>query len=147
LVALALRVLRVELAGGSFPVRHDVCRQHAGSRQRCQTLWYYAGIGELAADDEGNGCFGDRGLIPSERTQPSLGFRRAYGDEAPVLQVEGRRRGGADSHQLADLVVAQGGGRVEVLGGAAAQDAFDDAGGHSDSVVRGDSVGHGDSYG
>ena len=87
-------------------------------------------IGQLAADDEGHGCFGDRGLIPGDRTEPSLGFRRAHGDEAPVLQVEGCRGGGADTHQLADLVVAQGGGGVVILGGAAAQDAFDDGVGH-----------------
>src|SRR5215469_5642842 len=46
------------------------------------------------------------------------------------LHVEGRRRGRADSHQLADLVVAQGGGRVVILGGATAQDTFDDGIGH-----------------
>src|SRR5258708_40168547 len=93
-------------------------------------------MGQPDAGDEGNGCFGDRGLIPSDRTQPSFGFRRAYGDEAPVLQVEGCRRGGSDSHQLADLVVAQGGGRVVVLGGAAAYDSFDDGGVHRDSYGR-----------
>src|SRR3546814_4284943 len=42
----------------------------------------------------------------------SLGFRRAYRDEAQVPQVEGYRCGGGDFHQLADLVVAQGDGRV-----------------------------------
>src|SRR5258707_563051 len=82
----------------------------------------------------------DGGLIPGDRTQPSLGFRRAYGDEAPVLHVEGCRRGGGDSHQHADLVVAQGDGRVVILGGAAAYDRFDDGVGHGD-------FGHGDSYG
>src|SRR3546814_2308371 len=78
-----------------------------------------------------------RGLIPSDRPQPSFGLRRAYGDEAPVLQVEGCRRGSADPHQLADLVVVQGGDRVVVLGGAAAQDTFYDGVGHGHSVYHG----------
>src|SRR6266849_7590887 len=141
LVAPALRVLHIQIACGNLPIRHRLCRHDARLHQWCQALWYYGGIGQLAADDEGNGCFGDRGLMPSNRMQPSLCFRRTYGDEAPVLQVEGRRRGGADSHQLADLVVAQGGSRVVVLGGAAAQDAFDDGVGHRDSVAHGDSCG------
>jgi hypothetical protein len=95
---LALRVLEIQIACGDFPIRHQLCRHDARFHHRCQALWYYAGIGQLAADDEGNGSIGDRVLIPSDRTQPSLGFRRAYGDEAPVLQVEGCRRGGGDSH-------------------------------------------------
>jgi hypothetical protein len=135
LVALALRVLHVQIACGDFPFRHHLFLHDARFHHRCQALWYYAGIGQLAADDEGNSCLGDHGLIPGDRTQPSLGFRLAYGDEAPVLHVEGCQRGGGDSHQLIDLVVAQGDGRVVVLGGAAAQDTFDDG------------VGHGASYG
>ena len=43
----------------------------------------------------------------------------------------------ADSHQLADLVVAHDGGRVVILGGATAQDAFDDGVGHGHSVGHG----------
>jgi hypothetical protein len=42
-----------------------------------------------------------RRLIPRDRMQASLGFRRPRSDEAPVLQVEGCRRSGADSHLLA----------------------------------------------
>jgi hypothetical protein len=55
--------------------------------------------------------------------------------------VEGCRRGGGDSHQLADLVVGQVDGRVVVLGGSAAQDTFDDGVGHDESVGHGDSCG------
>src|SRR3546814_12839760 len=102
---------------------------------------FRCGIGQRAADDEGNGCFGGRRLSPSDRTQPGLGFRRAYGDEAPILRVERCRRGGADSHQLADLVVTQGGSRVVVLGGAATQDSFDDGVDHSDYVGNSGSTG------
>src|SRR3546814_19779049 len=47
-------------------------------------------------------------------------------DEAQVPQVEGCRCGGGEFHQLADLVVAQGDGRVVQLGGAAARAAFDE---------------------
>src|SRR3546814_19482146 len=89
----------------------------------------------VAAEDEGDGRIGDLGLIPGDSTQPSLGFRRAYRDEAQVPQVEGYRCGGGDFHQLADLVVAQGDGRVVQLGGDADRRAFDDG------------VGQGCSYG
>src|ERR1700730_10840781 len=58
---------------------HGTSGHDARFHHRCQALWYYAGIGQLAADDEGNGCIGDRGLIPGDRKQPSLGLRRAYG--------------------------------------------------------------------
>ncbi|MNR31873.1 hypothetical protein D3C85_1494140 [compost metagenome] len=87
----------------------------------------------MAADDEGNGCFGDWRLIPGDRAQPGFGFWRAYCDEAPVLYMEGGWRGGADLHQLTDLVVAQSGGWVVVLGGAATDDTFDDGIDHDGS--------------
>ena len=51
LVALALRVLHVQIACGDFPFRHHLFRHDARFHQRCQALWYYAGIGRLAADD------------------------------------------------------------------------------------------------
>jgi len=53
------------------------------------------------------------------------------------------RRGSADSDQLADLVVAQGAGRVAVLRGASAQDTFDDSVGHGHSVGQGSPMGEG----
>ncbi len=68
LVALALRVLHIQIACGDFPFRHHLCWHDARFHQRCQALWYYAGIGQLTADDEGNGRFGDCGLIPGDRT-------------------------------------------------------------------------------
>ena len=79
-------MIEIQAACGDFPIRHQRRRHDARFHHRCQTLWYYVGIGQLAADDEGNGCFGDGGLIPGNRTQPSLGFGRAYGDEAMKRQ-------------------------------------------------------------
>ena len=40
-------------------------------------------------------------------------------------------------YELADLVVAQGGGGIVILGGATAQDTFDDGVGHGHSVGHG----------
>jgi hypothetical protein len=51
-----------------------------------------------------------------------LGFGRAHGDEAPILEIEGRRRGGGDAHQFVDLVVAQRRSRVIQADGRAAQE-------------------------
>ena len=97
---------------------------------------FHAGVGQLAAEDEGGGCVGGRGLISDDWTQPCFGFRRAYADDALVLHVDGCRLGGAASQQLAILVVAQGDGRVALLGGATAQDTFDDGVGHGHSFGR-----------
>ena len=51
LVARALRVLEIQTACGDFPIRHHHRRHDARFRQRCQALWYYGGIGQLAEDD------------------------------------------------------------------------------------------------
>jgi hypothetical protein len=48
---VALGVLEIQTACGDFPIRHHLCRHDARFHQRCQALWYYAGIGQLAADD------------------------------------------------------------------------------------------------
>src|SRR3546814_8895141 len=50
LVAPALRVFHIQIARGNFPFRHHLSRHDARFHQRCQALWYYAGIDQLTAD-------------------------------------------------------------------------------------------------
>ena len=71
---------------------------------------------------------GRRTTTTMPRQLPKQRYGQTYGSS--------RRRA-----RIADLVVAQGDGRVVMLGSAAAYNRFDDG------VGRGDSVGHRDSYG
>nr|WP_238945750.1 hypothetical protein [Vandammella animalimorsus] len=76
---------------------------------------------QIAADDENGGSLQDLGLPEGRFTQSLLGFGRAHGGEAPVLQVEGRGREAGGLRQMPQLGIADGAFGKGMGGAAPAQ--------------------------
>jgi len=62
---------RDDLYDVRFPIAAPSFAASRPLQQRSEALWYYIGIGQLAADDEGNGRVGNRGWFKAiGRSQP-----------------------------------------------------------------------------
>lgn len=116
-VAAQLRVVAVEVADHGGPLLLHGGWEEPGVDRRLEGAGEFAVTIELAADNEGDGCFPHLLLAVSQIAEPRFGLWRAYRDEAPVLEVEGGGRAGGEPEQVVDGVFINGSAGIEMPGG------------------------------